>query len=45
MWMKNTSISLDILFINEQGIIVNIPRNTKPYSLGYINAAGRVKGL
>ena len=44
MWMKNTSISLDILFISKQGIIVNIARNTKPYSLGYINAAGRVKG-
>lgn len=44
MWMKNTSISLDILFISEQGIIINIARNTKPYSLGYINAAGRVKG-
>ena len=44
MWMKNTSISLDILFISEQGIIINIARNTKPYSLGYINAGGRVKG-
>lgn len=44
MWMKNTLISLDILFISEQGIIVNIARNTEPFSLSYINAAGPVKG-
>ena len=29
-WMKNTYISLDIIFINEQGLIDNISYNTTP---------------
>ena len=44
MWMKNTYISLDILFISEQGRIINIARNTVPLSLSYINAMGPAKG-
>ena len=44
MWMKNTYISLDILFINEQGKIINIAHNTEPLSLNYINAVGQIKG-
>ncbi|MEB3702544.1 DUF192 domain-containing protein [Candidatus Bealeia paramacronuclearis] len=38
MWMKNTSIPLDMMFINTQGTIVHIQENTKPYStkpIGY----------
>lgn len=31
-WMKNTSISLDIIFVNAQKEIVHIAKNTKPYS-------------
>ena len=31
-WMKNTYISLDILFAKEDGTIVTIQRNTQPYS-------------
>ncbi len=31
-WMKNTVISLDIIFINEDGSIANIAKNTEPYS-------------
>jgi len=31
-WMKNTYISLDILFATEKGEIVSISRNTIPYS-------------
>jgi len=32
-WMKNTPISLDILFFDDRGRVVNIHQNTKPLSL------------
>lgn len=31
-WMKNTYISLDIIFINKEGVIVDIAKNTTPKS-------------
>lgn len=33
MWMKNTVISLDILFIDSQGTILKVARDTVPHSL------------
>ncbi len=33
MWMKNTYLSLDILFVHEDGTISNIAANTEPLSL------------
>jgi uncharacterized membrane protein (UPF0127 family) len=36
MWMKNTYISLDLLFINEKGRIENIVAQAKPLSLSII---------
>ena len=33
MWMKNTSIVLDIIFVNELGIITKIVREAEPFSL------------
>ncbi len=33
MWMKNTIIPLDMLFIDEGGVIVRIQQRTVPYSL------------
>ena len=38
MWMKNTYISLDILFISTTGKIANIARDTVPLSLDSIAA-------
>ncbi len=38
MWMKNTYISLDILFIREDGTISNIESNTEPLSLKSISS-------
>jgi len=38
MWMKNTYISLDILFIREDGTISNIAANTEPLSLKSIGS-------
>ena len=31
-WMRNTILSLDMIFINKQGKIVTIHKNTKPFS-------------
>jgi len=31
-WMKNTSLSLDILFVDSEGAIVNIVKRTTPFS-------------
>lgn len=38
MWMKNTYIPLDILFIRADGSIANIEANTEPLSLKSISA-------
>lgn len=45
MWMKNTFISLDILFIQQDGVIVNIAHDTEPESLTQIASKGRVLGV
>lgn len=41
-WMKDTYIPLDILFINQKGVIVNIYENAKPLSLDHISSEGMV---
>ncbi|HUX78576.1 MAG TPA: DUF192 domain-containing protein [Alphaproteobacteria bacterium] len=41
MWMKNTPLSLDIIFCNKKGKILAIYENTTPYSLKII---GPVEG-
>lgn len=38
MWMKNTRLPLDMLFIDGNGTIVYIVRGTVPYSLGTISS-------
>jgi hypothetical protein len=40
MWMKNTFIPLDMLFVDRKGRIINIAKNTKPQSLDIIYAKG-----
>jgi len=45
MWMKNTPLSLDMFFINENGTIINIARNTEPFSLKHIKSAGPAKAV
>ena len=42
MWMRNTYIPLDMLFINEAGEIVNIGHDTVPHSEAIVSSAGRV---
>lgn len=43
MWMKNTYLPLDILFISADGRVVNIARNAKPFSLDTIASDGLVR--
>ena len=45
MWMKNTYIALDMIFIAPDGRIVNIDRGTPPESLAIIESAGPVRAV
>lgn len=39
-WMKNTALSLDILFVDAEGRIVNIAKRTTPFSEDHIESTG-----
>lgn len=43
MWMKNTKIPLDMIFIDENNKVVNIKHNAKPHSLKIISSQVPVK--
>lgn len=45
MWMRNTYVSLDMIFIRADGTIANIAANTKPLSEDSIPSAGPVKSV
>jgi uncharacterized membrane protein (UPF0127 family) len=45
MWMKNTYISLDMIFIQPDGRILRIAENTKPLSTRIIPSNGLAKGV
>lgn len=45
MWMMNTLIPLDMVFIAADGRIVNVAANTKPLSTDTILSAGPAKGV
>jgi uncharacterized membrane protein (UPF0127 family) len=45
MWMKNTLIPLDMLFVDAQGRIVNIHERAVPGSLDMIAAAAPVRAV
>jgi len=42
-WMRNTLIPLDMLFINDSKIVLNIAKNTTPYSDMSYSSAGPAK--
>jgi uncharacterized membrane protein (UPF0127 family) len=43
MWMKNTLIPLDIVFVGADGAVVNVAANTRPRSLRSIRAGATVE--
>ena len=45
MWMKNTFISLDMIFIRADGRILRIAENTEPQSTRIIPSGGLAKGV
>jgi uncharacterized membrane protein (UPF0127 family) len=42
MWMKNTHLPLDMLFVNADGRVHRVVENTKPMSLDTISSDGTV---
>lgn len=44
-WMRNTVISLDIIFVGVDGRILNIADHTTPFSEAPIAAAGLTRGV
>ncbi len=45
MWMKNTLVPLDMLFIREDGTVGHIARDTPPLSTDRISSHGEVVGV
>jgi uncharacterized protein len=45
MWMKNTYVSLDMIFIRGDGRILRIAENTEPESLSIIPSGGPVRAV
>jgi uncharacterized membrane protein (UPF0127 family) len=45
MWMKNTYIPLDMIFIRSDGRILRIAENTEPLSTKIIASGGLAKGV
>ena len=45
MWMKNTYIPLDIIFIGNDGKIVNIAQRTIPHSEAMITSRGKARAV
>ena len=45
MWMRNTYISLDMVFIRADGRVQNIARDTEPFSEDIISSTGPVSAV
>jgi len=45
MWMKNTLVPLDMLFIREDGEVGHIARDARPLSTDRISSQGAVVGV
>lgn len=45
MWMRNTPLSLDMIFIREDGIVHRIEQDTVPYSEAIIRSGGDIRAV
>jgi len=45
MWMKNTYLPLDMVFIGEDGVILGIAADTKPLTLDTIESPGPITAV
>lgn len=45
MWMKNTYVSLDMIFIRADGRIARIAEHTEPLSTKIVSSGGPVRGV
>jgi uncharacterized membrane protein (UPF0127 family) len=45
MWMKNTFIPLDMLFVDSTGKVIRVAENTVPHSLDTISSHGLALGV
>ncbi|WP_206202511.1 DUF192 domain-containing protein [Thioalkalivibrio sp. XN279] len=45
MWMKNTPLSLDMLFITADGVIAKIAPETTPFSTGIVSSGRPVRAV
>jgi uncharacterized membrane protein (UPF0127 family) len=45
MWMKNTYLALDMLFIGQDGRVVSVKENAEPLSESIISSGGPVVGV
>lgn len=44
-WMKDTYLSLDVIFIRADGVVVNVAENTRPLTIDLIPSAAPVKAV
>ncbi len=44
-WMKNTYLSLDIIFIDPAGLVVNVAKDTTPLSIESVESAAPVTAV
>jgi uncharacterized protein len=44
-WMRNTPLSLDIIFIGVDGRILNVADHTTPFSTDQVPSAGLTRGV
>ena len=45
MWMKNTFLSLDMVFIRRDGVVHRIESHTQPFSEAVISSRGPVRAV
>jgi uncharacterized membrane protein (UPF0127 family) len=45
MWMKNTYIPLDMIFISKKGVVVSMVKNATPMSENMLNSGGAARAV